>query len=71
MPPDLRRNRFWVSDEYGPYVYRFGGTGALIQTIQPPDAIIPLVDGDLDFTSDDDPDTGRGGNNGTQVPQIG
>ena len=45
-------------------MYRFDATGALIQTIQPPDAIVPLDSGDPDFTSDDDPDTGRAGNQG-------
>lgn len=55
---------FWVSDEYGPYVYRFDANADLLQTIQPPDAIVPLHNGDLDFTGDDDPDTGRAGNNG-------
>ena len=64
----LRGCRFWVSDEYGPYVYRFDGTGALIQAIQPPDAIIPLNSGDPDFTSEDDPDTGRSGNQGKWHP---
>ncbi|KAG6879231.1 hypothetical protein C0992_004292 [Termitomyces sp. T32_za158] len=56
---------FWVSDEYGPYIYRFSATGQLIQTIQPPKAILPLdKNGNLLFTSEDDPKTGRGGNHG-------
>ncbi|ETW75139.1 hypothetical protein HETIRDRAFT_455824 [Heterobasidion irregulare TC 32-1] len=55
---------FWVSDEYGPYIYRFDAQGGLLQAIQPPDAIVPLVDGELNFTSVDDPDTGRAGNQG-------
>ncbi|KAI0339337.1 hypothetical protein BDW22DRAFT_1409186 [Trametopsis cervina] len=55
---------FWISDEYGPYIYLFSANGSLIQTIQPPDAIIPITDGDIDFTSEDDPDTGRAGNQG-------
>ena len=53
-----------MSDEYGPYIYRFDAQGGLLQTIQPPDAIVPLVDGELNFTSVDDPDTGRAGNQG-------
>ncbi|KAJ3551765.1 hypothetical protein NM688_g4518 [Phlebia brevispora] len=61
---------FWVSDEYGPYIYRFDGTGALIQTIQPPDAIVPLTNGDVDFTSEDDPDTGRAANQGMMTFPI-
>ncbi|KAI0266403.1 esterase-like activity of phytase-domain-containing protein [Gloeopeniophorella convolvens] len=56
---------FWVSDEYGPYIYRFDASGKLVQSIEPPQAIVPLDDdGNLDFTSDDDPDTGRAGNQG-------
>ena len=59
-------HRFWSSDEYGPYIYRFDATGALIQTIQPPDAIVPLTNGDVDFTGENDPDTGRAANKGKQ-----
>ncbi|KAI0047867.1 hypothetical protein FA95DRAFT_1588967 [Auriscalpium vulgare] len=56
---------FWVSDEYGPYIYRFTAEGDLLQTIQPPEAILPMDDdGNLDFTSEEDPDTGRAGNQG-------
>jgi len=56
---------FWISDEYGPYIYRFDGQGRLIQTIQPPQAILPETSkGKINFTSDDDPDTGRAGNQG-------
>lgn len=29
---------FWVSDEYGPYVYRFDPAGKMIGAIRPPDA---------------------------------
>ncbi|KAK0493541.1 esterase-like activity of phytase-domain-containing protein [Armillaria luteobubalina] len=56
---------YWVSDEYGPYIYRFSGDGQLIQTIQPPSAILPRdAEGNLNFTSDSDPTTGRAGNQG-------
>ncbi|KAF8961939.1 esterase-like activity of phytase-domain-containing protein [Flammula alnicola] len=55
---------YWLSDEYGPYIYRFSAAGNLIQTIQPPSAILPEVSGSLDFTSLDDPDTGRASNQG-------
>ncbi|KAK7442763.1 hypothetical protein VKT23_016010 [Stygiomarasmius scandens] len=56
---------YWVSDEYGPYIYRFDASGQLIQTIQPPAAILPMDDdGNLSFTSEDDPATGRTGNQG-------
>lgn len=55
---------FWTSDEYGPYIYLFNSKGDLIQAIQPPEAILPFIDGQLNFTSDTDPDTGRAGNQG-------
>jgi len=55
---------FWMSDEYGPYVYRFTSGGDLIQTLTPPAAILPMVNGKLNFTSVNDPQTGRAGNQG-------
>lgn len=69
MSVDLRHEAeifrsFWVSDEYGPYIYRFDPLGNLLQTIQPPNAILPRIDGEINFTSVTDPDTGRVGNQG-------
>ena len=56
---------FWISDEYGPYIYRFSQTGQLIQTIQPVNAVLPKdSSGALDFTSESDPATGRAVNQG-------
>jgi hypothetical protein len=55
---------YWLSDEYGPYIYRYNAAGQLMQTIQPPAAVLPMISGSLDFTSDEDPDTGRAGNQG-------
>ena len=55
---------FWTSDEYGPYIYLFNEQAQLVKAIQPPEAILPLVKGKLNFTSDSDPDTGRAGNQG-------
>ena len=55
---------FWTSDEYGPYIYLFNAEGDLVQAIEPPQAIVPFIDGKLNFTSDTDPDTGRAGNQG-------
>ncbi|KAJ3848209.1 esterase-like activity of phytase-domain-containing protein [Lentinula lateritia] len=58
---------YWVSDEYGPYVYHFSADGSLIQTIQPPEAFLPLdSNGDLNFTSVVNPTTGRAGNTGLE-----
>lgn len=33
---------YWVSDEYGPYVYHYDHHGALLHVIRPPDAFIPM-----------------------------
>ncbi|KIK63498.1 hypothetical protein GYMLUDRAFT_222584 [Collybiopsis luxurians FD-317 M1] len=56
---------YWISDEYGPYIYHYAANGSLIQTIQPPDAFLPLDnDGNLNFTSAVNPTTGRAGNQG-------
>ncbi|KIJ45170.1 hypothetical protein M422DRAFT_227816 [Sphaerobolus stellatus SS14] len=61
---------FWVGDEYGPYVYLFSGTGILLKSIAPPNAILPFqIDPVtskpvLNFTSVVDPVTGREGNQG-------
>ncbi|KAL9106649.1 MAG: hypothetical protein Q9227_008369 [Pyrenula ochraceoflavens] len=68
---------FWVSDEYGPYVYHFDSTGRMIEAIRPPDAIIPMRNGVESFSADSppiyapnitvspsDPDTGRENNHG-------
>lgn len=36
---------FWISDEYGPYIYKFNGRGKMVSAIRPPDAFIPLRNG--------------------------
>jgi hypothetical protein len=33
---------FWISDEYGPYVYHYAKDGKLLNAIRPPDAFIPM-----------------------------
>ncbi|KAJ7203249.1 esterase-like activity of phytase-domain-containing protein [Mycena pura] len=56
---------YWLSDEYGPYIYLYSAVGSLIQTIQPPAAILPQdAKGKLNFTANVDPATGRGANQG-------
>ncbi|KAG6845603.1 hypothetical protein H0H87_006656 [Tephrocybe sp. NHM501043] len=61
----LQDGSYWISDEYGPYIYRFSKEGHLIQTIQPPNAFLPRdVRGNLNFTSDETLSTGRVGNQG-------
>ena len=46
---------FWVSDEYGPYIYKFSPAGRMIQAIQPPQAYIPRRNGTVSFSADSPP----------------
>ncbi|TKA65185.1 hypothetical protein B0A55_10750 [Friedmanniomyces simplex] len=46
---------FWVSDEYGPYVYHFSNTGRMIGAIRPPNAFIPLRNNSESFSADSPP----------------
>jgi hypothetical protein len=66
---------FFVSDKYGPYIYRFTAGGRLLSAIRPPDAFIPMRNGKQNFSSNNpgpgaeapkpkDPDTGRQNNQG-------
>ncbi|KAI1855293.1 hypothetical protein JX265_006564 [Neoarthrinium moseri] len=71
---------FWVSDEYGPYVYLFDHSGKMLTAIRPPDAIIPFRNGTESFSAaspphyidngegplpnPEHPDTGRDNNHG-------
>ncbi|KAI8628800.1 esterase-like activity of phytase-domain-containing protein [Xylariaceae sp. FL1651] len=71
---------FWVSDEYGPYIYLFSAEGKMLTAIRPPEAIVPKRNGTDSFSADsppryinngsgDDvtpanPDTGRDNNHG-------
>jgi hypothetical protein len=66
---------FFISDEYGPYIYRFSPQGRMLGAIRPPDAFIPRRNGRDDFSSNNpgpgahapepaDPDTGRQNNQG-------
>ena len=70
-----RDGSFYVSDEYGPYVYRFRADGTLLNAIRPPDALIPIRNGVNNFSSNNpapgqpvpvpaDPVTGRQNNQG-------
>ena len=53
-----------MSDEYGPYIYKFTSDGRLLEAIQPPNAVLPFIDGIVNFTSQVNPDTGRAANQG-------
>lgn len=75
-----RDGSFWVSDEYGPYIYRYSSSGKMQQAIRPPDAYIPTRNGGASFSADSpteysgldddvsphDPDSGRGNNHGLE-----
>ncbi|MBC7930008.1 MAG: esterase-like activity of phytase family protein [Rubrivivax sp.] len=53
---------YWVSDEYGPFIYRFDSFGRLQQTIKPPAALIPKPS----FTGASAPASGRFNNRGLE-----
>ncbi|KAG8918311.1 hypothetical protein FRC02_002463 [Tulasnella sp. 418] len=55
---------FWISDEYGSYVYKFSKKGALSSVIKPPQAAVPYIGGSINFTSAENPNTGRVANSG-------
>lgn len=70
-----RDGSFWISDEYGPYIYRYRADGTLLNAIRPPDALIPIRQGSENFSSNNpatgqrapvpaDPVTGRQNNQG-------
>jgi len=46
---------FWVSDEYGDYVYKFSASGRMVDAIRPPNAFIPLRNGSESFSADSAP----------------
>ncbi|KAF7717010.1 Uncharacterized protein PECH_003175 [Penicillium ucsense] len=69
-----RDGGFWVSDEYGPYTYKFSASGRMELAIQPPQAYLPRRNGTVSFSADSPPlydpfkmpnpeDTGSGRNN--------
>ncbi len=47
----LKDGTFFVSDEYGPYVYRFASDGTLLGALRPPEALIPKRAGADSFSS--------------------
>lgn len=46
---------FWVSDEYGPYVWLLDSSGTIISAIRPPEAIVPKRNGSDSFSADSPP----------------
>ncbi|SMR50780.1 unnamed protein product [Zymoseptoria tritici ST99CH_1E4] len=74
-----RGGTFWVSDEYGDFVYQFSATGRMIRAIRPPPAFTPIRNGTVSYSSDNpprynpalvpdpvDPTTGRANNQGLE-----
>ncbi|KAG7700707.1 hypothetical protein KL929_001622 [Ogataea haglerorum] len=67
-------NGFWITDEYGPGIFRFDSNGNLIDYTLPPDAIVPFRNGTMSFSANSpplyedydtgDPDSGRANNRG-------
>lgn len=58
---------FWVSDEYGPALYRFNALGELQESILPPPALIPrTTTGTTNFTGATAPASGRRNNRGLE-----
>ena len=67
----------FISDEYGPNIYRFSAEGRLMSATQPPAALVPMRHGKPNFASNNpgpgaagpdpkDPDTGRQNNQGLE-----
>lgn len=72
-----RDGSFFISDEYGPYIYRFSPQGRMLGAIRPPDAFIPRRAGHDSFSSNNpgpgesapvpaNPETGRQNNQGLE-----
>ncbi|PGH11718.1 hypothetical protein AJ79_04741 [Helicocarpus griseus UAMH5409] len=74
---------FWVSDEYGPYIYQFSRYGKMLQAIQPPAAYLPRRNGSVSFSAasppiynpdqmptPEDTESGRNNNQGLEALTI-
>lgn len=46
---------FWISDEYGPFIYHFTKKGKLDDVIRPPNSLIPVRNGVETFASNNPP----------------
>ncbi len=68
---------FFISDEYGPYIYHFSAAGKMISAIRPPEAVIPKRKGGDHFSANApgpgapkpqpaNPETGRQNNQGLE-----
>lgn len=70
-----------ISDEYGPYNYRFSREGKLLSAFAPPQSFLPMRKGKVDFSSNNpgpgapvpdprNPETGRQNNQGFEGTAI-
>ncbi|KAL8691792.1 MAG: hypothetical protein Q9218_003068 [Villophora microphyllina] len=70
---------YWISDEYGPYIYHFSASGKMLAAIQPPAAYLPHRNGSISFSANSppiydpnrtvtpaDPQSGRANNQGLE-----
>lgn len=73
----LADGSMFISDEYGPNIYRFSADGRLLSATQPPAALVPIRNSKPNFASNNpgpgakapepkDPDTGRQNNQGLE-----
>ncbi|MGY5811578.1 esterase-like activity of phytase family protein [Rhizobium sp. LEGMi198b] len=73
----LSDGTMFISDEYGPYIYRFSATGLMMSATQPPAALLPMRNGAVNFASNNpgpgetapdpkDPTSGRQNNQGLE-----
>ncbi|KAF2458237.1 3-phytase [Lineolata rhizophorae] len=75
-----KHGSFWISDEYGPFIYHFDCDGKMIGAIRPPEAYIPRRNGTVSFSANSppvydpdrdvepsEPDTGRNTNQGLEA----
>ncbi|HKF60511.1 MAG TPA: esterase-like activity of phytase family protein [Dongiaceae bacterium] len=73
---------FWVSDEYGPYIYHYAPDGKMLAVIRPPTAFIPMRKGEENFASNnppkggaapspENPESGRQNNQGFEGLAVG
>ncbi len=73
----LADGSMFISDEYGPNIYRFSADGHLLSATQPPAALVPMRKGAPNFASNnpgpgaeapepEDPETGRQNNQGLE-----
>ncbi|KAH6866262.1 outer membrane autotransporter [Thelonectria olida] len=46
---------FWISDEYGPYIYKFDKKGKMQAAVAPPHALLPLRNDTVSFSSSNPP----------------